>query len=513
MGVNNEIHRRRVGMFYPTAIRRKQKLSVLDIIAFNLLASYGIQILPLVILLYLNPVMIDFSKLINCQTAKSRTSHSNDSTTIDIKTCTLNITFHCIVVAIMLIISGIEVNPGPVSGIQNDIVEDSSFDTSTGSDNSFLHNISQLLENSVSFMHLNIQSIKPKMDNITAEYSSLDILSFTESWLKPVDDNEELLIPDFKEPFRTDRQTRSGGGVIVYIRNNVNCVRRLDLEVNDIECVWLELRFKNYKVLDGTFYIPPSSSDAVWNNFSHSIELAINCNFNQLIMVGDFNDNQLNQSNLRMSNVLTQFSLHQLITTPTYFTEHSSTLLDLIITDNANGVVYSEVGPSLLDQVRYHCPTLGLLNIEKQSPKPFKRKVYLYDRGDYNAYREKLINVDWDVLFDNNDNDIDSLTSSITDVILNAAADTIPNKIVTIRKSDPPWITSYIRKNIRKKNRLHKKAKKSNTAYKWEKFRKQRNKCVDIIRTARDTYYNDLSDKIISEKPGSKNFWTLIKKT
>lgn len=110
-------------------------MSVLDIIAFNLLASYGIQILPLVILLYLNPVMIDFTKLINCQIAKSGTSHSNDSTTIDIKTCTLNIIFHCIVVAIMLIISGIEVNPGPVSGIQNDIVEDSSFDTSTGSDN------------------------------------------------------------------------------------------------------------------------------------------------------------------------------------------------------------------------------------------------------------------------------------------------------------------------------------------------------------------------------------------
>jgi hypothetical protein len=41
---------------------------------------------------------------------------------------------------------------------------------------------------------------------------------------------------------------------------------------------------------------------------------------------------------------------------PTNFTEHSSSLIDLILTNDVNFVPYAGVGPPLLDQVRYHCP-------------------------------------------------------------------------------------------------------------------------------------------------------------
>jgi hypothetical protein len=44
------------------------------------------------------------------------------------------------------------------------------------------------------------QSIVPKLDIITAEYSSYDILSFTESWLKPNINDETLKLPGYKFP-------------------------------------------------------------------------------------------------------------------------------------------------------------------------------------------------------------------------------------------------------------------------------------------------------------------------
>ena len=56
-----------------------------------------------------------------------------------------------------------------------------------------------------------------------------------------------------------------------------------------------------------------------------------------VIITGDFNDNQLDYSRTKISSLLTtKFSLPQIIDEPTHFTEHSSSLIDLILTNNVN---------------------------------------------------------------------------------------------------------------------------------------------------------------------------------
>ena len=57
--------------------------------------------------------------------------------------------------------------------------------------------------------------------------------------------------------------------------------------------------------------------------------------------------------------------------------------------------------------------------------------------GNYDLYREKLQRVDWDELI-NSGNSLDDLCESFSNVILQAAGETIPNKIITVRKTDPP---------------------------------------------------------------------------
>jgi hypothetical protein len=46
--------------------------------------------------------------------------------------------------------------------------------------------------------------------------------------------------------------------------------------------------------------------------------------------------------------------------------------------------------------------------------------------------------------------------------ILDAAELCIPSKIIPVRKNQPQWLTSNIIKLIRKKNRIHRKARRSN---------------------------------------------------
>ena len=121
-----------------------------------------------------------------------------------------------------------------------------------------------------------------------------------------------------------------------------------------------------------------------------SIDLALTCNID-IIVTGDFNVNMLrNTSNDKIGNLKNQFSLHQLISDHTYVTEHSSSLLDPILVNNPRTILLSEVGISLLDQVRYHLPVIGVIDQSCKLNNSFKRKVYLhvYDRADFSSYRE-----------------------------------------------------------------------------------------------------------------------------
>ena len=212
------------------------------------------------------------------------------------------------------------------------------------------------------------------------------------------------------------------------------------------------------KVLYGTFYVPPNSNVDTWRRVENSIDAAINdVGFDHIILTGDFNDNQFDGNNSKLRSIALQYSLYQLVEEPTHFTEHSSSLIDLILTNDNNFVPYAGVGPPLLDQVRYHCPVIGFINALKPTAKSFKRKIWLYNQGDYDEYRRLLSMTDWDSIFSSGN--IDKITSDITMCILKTADKTVPNRVVTIRKKDPVWLTNEIRKLIRKKNRVHKKAK------------------------------------------------------
>ena len=234
-----------------------------------------------------------------------------------------------------------------------------------------------------------MQSIIPKLDLIAAEYTDFDILSFTESWLKDTNTADSIELLNYQIPFRKDGGgDKKGGGIVVYVKDNIYATRRFDLEIQDIEVIWIQLKICNKKVLYGIFYVPPHTSIEAWEKVESSIESAVNdVNCDYVIATGDYNDNQ-ECVNSRMKR--TSYSLEQLITDPTNFAEYSPSILDLIVTNSIDFVPYTGVMPPLLDQIRYHCPVFGIINCPKPVHKCFKHKIWLYDRGDYDEYRRLL---------------------------------------------------------------------------------------------------------------------------
>ena len=109
---------------------------------------------------------------------------------------------------------------------------------------------------------------------------------------------------NYQKPFRTDRSDDAYGGVIIYVKNNIPCKRRTDLEVDGVESVWLEMKLKNKTVLFATFYRAPNSTSEVQTKIESSLDLAYDTDASNIIITGDFNYNYLNTAGQRKATSL-----------------------------------------------------------------------------------------------------------------------------------------------------------------------------------------------------------------
>ena len=152
--------------------------------------------------------------------------------------------------------------------------------------------------------------------------------------------------------------------------------RRTDLELRDLEAVWMEVTVRAKKVLIGRFYRPPNSSVDYFHLISESIDRAHITNINDIIIVGYFNYNMLFNENNRVNDLLQLYGLKQLIKEATHYTEHSASLIDLIMVRNESNILTSGVAdPFISHQIRYHCPTVVLLKFTRPTLRSYKRKI------------------------------------------------------------------------------------------------------------------------------------------
>ena len=314
---------------------------------------------------------------------------------------------------------------------------------------------------------------------------------------------------NFKDPFRCDRNVRSGG-VAIYVKESLNVIRRSDLELKDLECVWIQVKIRGHDILICGIYRPPNSSQNYWNLIHESVDRAKSTAVQDIIILGDLNNDLLvNNRSKNLNDLINTYNLKQLINEPTHFTESSSSLIDVVLVNKINNILASEVcDPFIPNLIRFHCPVAILLKFLKPKHNCYTRKIWKYDQGDYSKYRQLL---SYNSLDDTLVGDVDLVSNKISSVILESAYRSIPNKPVTIRPRDPPWMHNEIRNLIRRRMRLHRKAKKNNSNEVWAKFRKLRNKINRKIRSAKSDYENRISVALQRNANNIKTWWELSK--
>ncbi len=316
-------------------------------------------------------------------------------------------------------------------------------------------NDTSLTSGMLKVMHININGLREKRDILLTEAQEYDIVAVTETKLDSDVDPSKITMPGFHDPVRKDRTEDGGGGIVVYLKTDLIGTRRSDLECDDLESIWLDIRAGNNKFTLGTIYRPPNSPVHRWNLIADSIENANPNLFNKILVVGDLNDDLLPDTPCHLLDIIETFQLFQFISEPTRITPTTETLLDPVISNHFNLVYQAGVIPPFCSD---HHGTYAVLNFSVKKVMPYKKLIWSYDEGNYTALKEDLRSTHWDSLFKD---DLDETTSHITAHILKLVEKHIPHKEVLVRPRDPPWMTCEVKRLIRKRNRAHRKAKRS----------------------------------------------------
>ena len=157
-----------------------------------------------------------------------------------LEACFLNVQFSLVLILLLLEAGDIESNPDPNP------------------------------EHTLSVLHLNIRSIRNKIDYLKDNFIDFEVLCFSETHLDLTVSPETLSISNcFSNPYRKDRNMH-GGGLLMYINSNLVQRRRQDLEIFCAESIWAEIKVKQDMYLIGLFN-SPSTVDSVFLTVSIQI--------------------------------------------------------------------------------------------------------------------------------------------------------------------------------------------------------------------------------------------------
>ena len=346
--------------------------------------------------------------------------------------------------------------------------------------------------------HLNIQGISNKTDQVRllleSDKNQIHVLGFSETKLNATHPDSIFEINGFQKPFRKDRETNSGGGLLVYVKEGICCTRRTDLEHESLECLWLEIKpVKSKSFLVGNIYRPPNST-VQWNTiFEDCIENVLRED-KEIYLMGDINKDLLNS---QIKNVWTEyivsFGLTQLVSEATRVTSNSKTLIDHIYSncpENVNSLNVPKIGLS------DHFPIFFTRKMHVQPPKSNHFTIFYrsFKNFDEAKFTEDLQSVPWDTikLFD----DTDDIMEAWLDLFLQVVDKHVPIKQHRVKhKNQPQWMTTEILDAIKCRDR-HKSLGNDKEYKFW------RNKVIKLINNSKKLQYQTFIDNN-KDSPGS----------
>jgi len=224
----------------------------------------------------------------------------------------------------------------------------------------------------------------------------------------------------------------------------------------------------------------------------------------ETIMMGDMNINFLNKKdNPDLKSLFSIYGFEQVIKKATRTTKESSTLIDIILTNNRASIVTTEVLPlSISDHDMIACTRK--VNYKRLKPKTVYARNYT--NYDQTTLCNDLKNSDWSEFY--KQNNVNSAWRILKDTLTNAFNLHAPLILKTVKGKFCPWITPTIKQNLNQRDRVLIKARKTGNEIDWSTHRRLRNTCNNQIKCAKYKYNKNL---LSENSHNPRKFWKVLK--
>ena len=333
-------------------------------------------------------------------------------------------------------------------------------------------------------------------------------------------------------------RTRRGGGVCIYIRDDIPYIRASIIENKILEHVSIDLTVKGKKFNLNVIYRPPSrstpdqSSQQEDAKFLENIEVTLNKirshRAANKIICGDLNFGDcynfhggLNGKSLddKAAPMFLEKNFYQLVDIPTRRVDNSVSLIDLIFVSKTDDVVLTAVTPPISD----HSGTIISLNTLNFKKPPKEITLYDYDTANWSLIESRLNELN---IPDNDEIDIDKIALDFTLTLQNIRNDCVPHKKVKIFEKDQPWFNKDTRNKLTKKNRAFKRYSKAIDQVKrmnhqednikarklFDKYKAAKKDFEYNSRKAKQQYFNNLKSTLSNTEISSKKKFTILKR-
>ena len=391
--------------------------------------------------------------------------------------------------------------------------------------------------NLLNVSHYNVNSLtcRTKLEQIGSlgRQINLSVIAISETKLDDNIQDSVFTIPGYNVEYK--HRTRKGGGVALYIRDDIPYVRASKLESKELEHVSVDVTVKTKKFNISVIYRPPSrstpdqSAAAEDNKFLSNIEKTLgklrSHRASSKLILGDFNFGDcydfyggLNGKSLddRAPPIFLEKDFYQMVDRPTRKIGNSVSLIDLVFVNKTDDVVLTAVLPPIAD----HSGTLISLNTLSFKKPPKVITLYDYDTADWEAIESEIPNLS---LFQ--DTDVDLRANQLTQALIDLRDKYVPHKTVKIHEKDQPWHDKDTRRKLSKKNRRFKIYSKAIDQIKrgirvnndeqkvktlFDKYKLAKKDFEYTARSTKQKYFNNLKSTLLNPEISSKKKFTLL---
>ena len=347
------------------------------------------------------------------------------------------------------------------------------------------------------------------------------IIIGTETWLSAgVNDNEVIPAEWNYNLYRKDRLDNYGG-VMIAISKVLPSYEMTDLQT-DCELLWIQTIVGNgNKLFVGAYYRPHIDDQHSIDELNLSLyKLNRMTTDAKIWLIGDFNAPCIDWESMSLFtnrthvathssliDVIQEHGLEQIVNQPT---RHHN-ILDLFFLNHPDDEFTVDILPGLGD----HDIVCVDIQVQYQINRQSSREIYLYHKADWVSIKQDLTSLLHGTDFSSPDNrTVHELWTKFKEAALHSMRTHIPHKLTRAR-CDLPWLTSTIRKQIRKRNKLYRQYKRSRSPELHGRFLTLKHDIQRKMRQSHDTHISKLittNSEDGTSSLNSKKFWGFIKK-